>query len=199
MKRIVLGMACGLLLVATNIGAFDLWNGLDTEMGRDEIIKKVKQIFEANNPGSTVLEQASSGHTNLRMDAVEAFDLVTLPYRDTERIRFNSRLDQYEYCRLVFVQGKLLMVEIRMNAQEIASADTFSRQFGKPETLKRDGFKFDTYFYKWAKGPKAIYMEYTPPGFHEKSHLFFLDLPRSKKITEDQETYSQQTATVIPF
>jgi hypothetical protein len=192
-------MACGLLLAATNIGAFDLWNGLDTEMGRDEIIEKVKQIFDANNPGSTVSEQTSSGYAKLRMDAVEAFDLVSLSSRDTERIRFNSNLDQYEYCRLVFVQGRLLMVEIRMNVQEIASADTFSRQFGKQEALKRDGFKFDTYFYKWVKGPKAIYMEYTPPGLHEKSHLFFLDLPRAKKITEELETNSRQTATVIPF
>ena len=170
-KGIFLGLMILSIFTANGLFAFDLWEGLDTNMTKDQLLAKAREVLKVQRPpvqkaGFISFDNSfvDAGLKNRSPQNLTAVDLAsTLP--NFGAIEFAG--EPVTNVSLIFSDNKLFAILIRLKHSNDGGYKSgelnalLTRQYGEPKQFKMEPFmgREMPSRYVWETPEKIIYVQ----------------------------------------
>jgi len=161
------------VFLSSNLFSLELWQGFTTEMSRDDIVNRVKELY--GNDTDIRYNNGSGGRIyNFGIDDLIGYEIPIPDYAIIVRCTLPEYAQGFldkgdDNIFFYFYKNKLTNIRIIWTSEDLLSRAT--NQFGRPQSIRYVQFDIQGTVYKWVSQGRDVFlngraMYYFDPELH---------------------------------
>jgi len=187
-KKIILTVV--LFYTINNVMALELWNGFTTDMTREDVINKAKELYGENNIEIRLNDNKQGRIVNFFfLEDDIGYDIPLPNYHINIRHKQNNSNPAFS---VYFKDNKIINMSVSWSAEPNDMLRLATQQFGQPRSIKyKTSWGLDGIVYKWEYRGMDIFLHRSTMVYFDRNiHLNFVEenrrIEQQKKIEEEE-------------